>query len=142
MKKVFIFIFLFLLSYAGYSQSIDSIIVYKGGGFSGMIQAYKLLKKEVYRGKGMATVKYTDRAYPKKTQYEQLKTIYEESGKLFLQKNGFNFPSNVYYTIEIYSKGNTIKYTWGDPTFEAPKEVLNLYNRIEILVKELKFQTK
>ena len=137
MKQLLLFLSFNLLSFSVYSQTVDSLIVGSGGGVSGQTTMYKIIKHTVYKGKGMPEVRYNESA---KTKAKKLSEIYKRSEKLFHENNGFDRPSNVYYFIELYYQGKKVKFAWGDPSFETPREVKELYDQTRALIKELKFQ--
>lgn len=130
---------LLAFSSESFCQTIDSLKVGNGGGFSGQISVHKIVHRHVEKGVGIEMIQYTQQACLKKKSMRSL----ERSSLELLSKNfEFGHPSNTYKFIEIYSKGNKRRYVWGDPDFPAPKELLDLYQLMIQSLTSLKFEKK
>ena len=127
------------LSFLAQSQTVDSLKIGSGGGFSGQVQVTKITKGQALKGAGLVQIQYNSKACLKKKQYKQLEQIAEG---LFSKTDGFDHPHNTNKFIEIYSKGQSKRYVWGDPSFTPPQEVLDLYNQANQLIASLKFKSK
>ncbi len=131
-------LFLFMSTFC-MGQRIDSLTIGSGGGFTGQVTSYKVIKCKIYKGKGLAAIKYSEEAKLKR----RSKKILNKGAKGLQKKNtSLNKPSNTYKFIRIYSKGKITEIVWGDPSPEIPKEVIDYYDKISEVIKNLKFTTQ
>jgi len=111
---------------------INLITFGSGGGFTGAVTKYQINSKgEILEIK---TFEKTTRQI-KKISKNELKTINKKINKLSGDQLKFNHPGNLYYFIEFEKEKKKINITWGDPTFTEPKEVKELYEYLNTLIK-------
>jgi hypothetical protein len=114
------------------STDINSISFGSGGGFTGAVTKYQINSKgEVVEIK---TLEKTSHQL-KKINKNELKTINKKINKLSGEQLKFNHPGNLYYFIEFEKDKKKINITWGDPAFNEPKEVKELYEYLNTLIK-------
>lgn len=126
------------LLYCFYSsaQSIDSVKVGNGGGFSGQTTVYKIVGKKIWKAQGIGSPQYVLSA---KLRHKVCKHVKKE-GKIILKETPFDEPSNTYKWLELFSEGKSYKYVWGDPRFTPPTSVLSYYQSLNELITTLTFK--
>jgi hypothetical protein len=109
-----------------------------GGGFSGIINVYKLSPTgKVWRGKGTADIKYTECSKIKK---KKAKAFVARASKEINATGDSKHPGNMYYFLSVSENGEDTKITWGDPAQPAPESVKKLYQEIVEAVSSLKYK--
>ena len=128
--------FLFL-SIACSGQVIDSAKIGSGGGFTGEVMIFKIVNRNIVKGRGIAKIKYLEKAKLTCSDARKINT-----GLKGILSSGveFDFPYNTYKFIEIYSKGKKTRITWGDPSQELPKDIRENYDQINTILNKLKFK--
>jgi len=93
-----------------------------GGGFTGAVTEYRLKENgDIYK----STSGEGDSQLLKSITAEELKLVREKLSRLNIDTlSKINHPYNMYYFIQI----DTLKATWGDPSYSPPKELEDLYN--------------
>lgn len=135
-RIILCFIFSGLLANA---QTLDSIKLSNGGGFSGQSTVYKITKKQVLKGTAKGSTMYTERA---PLPCKQKKQLFKSAQKIETSNQEFNHPFNKSQSIELFSKAKSVRYTWGDPAHETPIMIQNYYDSTMIFIKTLKFKPK
>jgi hypothetical protein len=97
-----------------------------GGGFTGMVEEYHLLKD--------GTLKQGDEV-KKKLDSKQLKAVMALFKKINFTKVKLNDPGNLYYFLSAKSANNEQKLTWNDLTV-LPPEVKAAYDALINLTKQ------
>jgi hypothetical protein len=120
-------------------QAQDKVIVIgTGGGFSGAVTAYKITEKgEVFKGNGLAEIKYTLCAKIKKSKAKKL--IQQASTEVEAIKD-FNHPGNLYSFIAIESGNDKTRLTWGDNNNPTPEKIRVLHADILKAVSSLNYK--
>jgi len=137
MKQYLYFIFLFLChASSSLSQTIDSIKIGNGGGFTGNASAYKISNQGIAKKSTLQPAKFGKPSKIKKSKYTK---ILKEAKTVLEQNEEFSKPFNTYKFVEIYSNGTSKKYTWGDPNFKTPVLIKRLYTDIMKTIATLNF---
>lgn len=133
----FTILFVFTILYTTASgQSIDSIQIGSGGGFTGQITVYTVIKNKIYKGRGLGKIKYSEQA---KLSCKNKGIIRKGAKKIIKKKISINSPSNTYKLITLYSKGKKTEIIWGDPSSPCPKEIEEYYDKVSKIISKLKF---
>jgi|SRR3954470_15795899 len=116
-----IFIFLNATNCAS-DQHFKEIKFGYGGGFTGAVTEYRLKENgDVYKFDSMEGEAHL----LKSITAEELKIVHEKLAHVSKDSlTKINRPYNMYYFIQI----DTVKATWGDPSYTPPKELQDLYN--------------
>ncbi len=138
MFKIISFCFVLLLSNFAYGQTIDSIQIGSGGGFTGEITAYKIIKEKITKGKGLGALRYSESAV---LSNKKLKKIKKGANEILKKNTTFNTPYTTYKFINVYTNGKKIELVWGDPAFKCPKEIQDYYTKVNKIIAKLKFKT-
>lgn len=120
-------IFIFLnASNCSSDKSFKELRFGSGGGFTGAISEFRVKENgDVFQYNSMEK----EEKLIKSITSEELKTIKEKIALLPADALTINRPYNMYYYIQL----DTMKAVWGDPSFTAPKELLDLYNYLNTL---------
>jgi hypothetical protein len=132
-------VLLFLLSFSALNtQAQDNpVVIGSGGGVTGAVTAFKITSRgEVFRGKGMVDIVYTECAGIRKS---MARRFIKKVDELVRSSGGFNHPGNVYYFIGS-SEGAAPRITWGDPGQPPPQEVQNAFTEIVAAVGNLRYK--
>jgi hypothetical protein len=136
MKNILIF-FLFSLTTIMTQAQDRPIVVGTGGGITGAVTAFKITPGgEVFKGKGLVDIVYTECAGIKKSLARRLIKKVDE---LVKSSGGFNHPGNVYYFIGV-SEDPAARITWGDPGKSPPPDVQETYTEIIAAVSKLRYK--
>lgn len=127
-------LFLFSFSFCD-AQTIDSLKIGSGGGFTGKATVFLIQNKKVYKAEGFAAPSFNQSS---KLTCKQAKTIRKASLSL-LKEPVIDHPSNASKWIEVFAEGKTSKYLWGDPASPPSPTVLDYYQQILHIVYTLKF---
>lgn len=129
-------LFCLLFSHA-YGQDKPTILIGSGGGVTGVANVYRITPAgEVFRGKGIGDIKYTEcgkikRAKAKKM-IARVATVVSSSG--------FDHPGNMYYFMTLQENDGEKKVTWGDTTNTVPDNIKTLYEEIQAAIVGLKYK--
>jgi hypothetical protein len=135
--KALIFPFLFFSCYL-WAQSIDSVRVGTAGGFSGQATSYLIHHHKINKTVGFSGTPPTVSPF-EKLSYKQFHTVKKGAKSIWPEIKSFEQPSNLSKWIEIYSKGESRKYTWGDPSSPPPALLTNYYQSLMDIVKTIPF---
>jgi hypothetical protein len=136
MKNILIF-FLFSVTPIATQAQDHLVVVGTGGGITGAVTAFKITPRgEVFRGKGLVDIVYTECAGIKKSLARRL--IKKVDGMVKSSGN-FNHPGNVYYFIGL-SEDPAQRITWGDPGKSPPPDVQEAYTEILAVVSKLRYK--
>jgi hypothetical protein len=120
-------IFIFLnASNCSSDKSFKDLKFGAGGGFTGAVTEFHL-KENGDLLKTNAAEK--EEQLIKSITKEELKLVREKIAVLPADALTANRPYNMYYFIQF----DTTRAVWGDPSFAAPKELLDLYNYLTTL---------
>lgn len=137
LKKSFLLLFInaFFISNA---QKIDSVIIGNGGGFSGRVFAFKILKENIEKGSGLAEIKFSETCkIPSKCSHK----LFKNAQNLLAKKLEINAPANTYQFVEIYADGKVFKFMWSEINSNS-KDVKEFYDMHLKYFNELKFIKK
>jgi hypothetical protein len=120
-------IFIFLnASNCASDKSFKELKFGSGGGFTGAVSEFRIKENgDVFKSNSMEK----EEQLIKSITSEELKTIREKIAALPPDALKINRPYNMYYFIQL----DTTRAVWGDPSFTAPKELLDLYNYLNVL---------
>jgi hypothetical protein len=120
-------IFIFLnVSNCSSDKSFKELKFGSGGGFTGAVTEFRMKENgDVFQYNSVEK----EEKLIKSITSEELKTIKEKIKLLPSDALNINRPYNMYYFIQL----DTAKTVWGDPSFTAPKELLDLYNYLNAL---------
>lgn len=94
------------------------------------------MSNKVFKGQGLYNIHYFESTkFPRKA----FKMIIKKSIYVLNGNESFSYPYNTYRFLEIYSSGKVGRYKWGDPEFEIPSQIKELYNYITTEINILKF---
>jgi len=132
---------LFLLSIVGLTaraQPVDAVVAGSGGGFTGMVTAYKIfMDGKVYKGKGVAEIQYTECAKIRKA---KAKKLIRRAAETLGTAGEFNAPGNQYYFLTAVQGGKENKATWGAADQPAPEALKTLYQDVQGVVTGLSYR--
>jgi hypothetical protein len=118
------------------SAQDEYLIIGSGGGFSGEIIKYKILRNgTVFKGTGIADIKFDNQGHISKC---EAKKLFKKTDKVVNQS--FSHPGNIYYFIYHIKPNSEFKCTWGDAKFELPEDLNKIY--LETLQKLSKLEYK
>jgi hypothetical protein len=120
-------IFIFLnASNCSSDKSFKELKFGSGGGFTGAVSEFRVKENgDVFQYNSVEK----EEKLIKSITSEELKTIKEKIAQLPSDALKINRPYNMYYFIQL----DTTKAVWGDPSFNASKELLDLYNYLNTL---------
>src|SRR5688572_2872475 len=128
MKPIYILLFVLISSINANAQE-NFITVGSGGGFAGTVTTYKITPRgEIFRGKGLGDIKFTECAKIKKSAAKKWISSTSEKTSANL---AFNHPGNLYYFLTYSEKGKVQTITWGDADHPVPDDVKKLYEDIQ-----------
>ena len=116
-------IFIFLnASNCSSDQHFKEIKFGSGGGFTGAVTEYRLKENgDIYKFDSMLG----EAQLLKSITGEELNVVREKLARINKDSIAkINHPYNMYYFIQV----DTLKATWGDPSYTPPKELEELYN--------------
>jgi hypothetical protein len=139
MKKYTLLPVLMLLIISFRSVAQDSFITAgSGGGFTGAATVYKITPKgEVFRGKGVTDIAFTECAPLSK---RKAKKIIRQVNDVLAAITEFNHPGNLYYFLSTNTTGQEKRITWGDTGTAVSDDVKKLYDDIGARVSSLKYK--
>lgn len=121
--KILILCSTFLVSCFG-TKHYTEIKFGNGGGFAGSITEYIIKPDgEILINKGFENNFIKFKTIKKK----ELKEIQKRLSELSNVPVEFNHPGNIYYFLEFKIDNELNKITWGDPKYNEPKEIKELY---------------
>lgn len=115
------------------NMPIDQIHFGEGGGITGAITEYCLLKNGQLFNKKHFTEDYKSF---KKIKKRTAKKLYKTCKKIELQEVQIDNPGDKYYYIAYETKGFKHKITWGGNQQKPPIEVIELYAALKVLTTE------
>lgn len=115
-------VFVFLnASNCASDQNFKEIKFGEGGGFTGAVTEYRLKENgDIYKYNSMDK----EEQLIKSITGEELKKVKEKLAKVPKEAMNINHPYNMYRFVQV----DTIKATWGDPSYTPPAELEDLYN--------------
>lgn len=127
-----------ILSGVFHTQAQEKFITLgSGGGFAGTTTVYKITEKgEVFKGKGLGEIVYTECGKIKRSQAKK----FFKNVSAQLQAADFNHPGNLYYFLTIAENGNEKKVTWGDADHKVPEPIRTTHQEIQATVTPIKFK--
>ena len=138
MKCTCVLFFLLAACVTTWAQSGDGLIAGSGGGFTGMVTAYKIfLDGKVYKGKGVAEIQYTACASIRKGKARKL---IRRATHTLNTAGEFDAPGNQYYFLTLVQSGKENKVTWGAADRPAPDSLRNLYQEVQGMAAGLKYK--
>jgi hypothetical protein len=138
MKRVCVLFFLLGACITTRAQPGDVLMAGSGGGFTGMVNAYKIfVDGKVYRGKGVTEVQYTECATLRKAKARKL---IRRAAQAVSDVGEFNAPGNQYYFLTAIQQGKETKVTWGAADRPVPDVLKNLYQEVQEMVAGLKYR--
>jgi len=120
-------LFIFLnASNCASDQHFKEIRFGSGGGFTGAVIEYRLKENgDVYKFDSMEK----EEQLVKSITAEELKIVREKLAHVSKDAmTNINHPYNMSYFIQL----DTLKATWGDPSYTPPKELLDLYDYLNL----------
>jgi len=133
----YLILILFFSAQPELSAQPEYLVFGKGGGLAGGVTQYRLLSSgKVYKGSGMVDVLYAQKG---KIGKSDAKKILEDLKNL--PDTTFNHPGNVYYFIQFPGDTADIRYTWGDPDYQVPDALNELYRISTDQVARLTYKT-
>jgi len=106
-------------------KNLTEIVFGWGGGFTGMVDEYHLMKD--------GTLKQGDEI-KKKLDSKQMKLIMKDFKKINFAKIKLNDPGNLYYFLAAKAQENEQRLIWNDLT-QIPPEVKTVYDELINLTK-------
>ena len=138
MKCACVLFFLLGACLASRAQPGDVLITGSGGGFTGMVNAYKIFADgKVYRGKGVTEIQYTECAGLRKAKARKL---IRQAAQTLSHVGELNAPGNQYYFLTSLQQGKEIKVTWGAAGQPVPEALKKLYQEVQGLVAGLEYR--
>ena len=138
MKTIVILSCLALCGFSASAQASDFIILGNGGGFTGNVTEYKITSTgKVFKGSGIAEIKYTECAKLKKSKAKQI--VAEAHGKLKIL-SPFNYPGNTYSYLTVVTQAKEETITWGDVDHPVPDDVTKFFGQVQKAVKDLRYK--
>ena len=129
--------FLLCVCLTGRAQQGDALIAGSGGGFTGMVNAYKIFADgKVYKGKGMTEIQYTECAKIRKAKARKL---VRRATQTLNDAGELNAPGNQYYFITTVQSGKENKATWGAADRPVPYALKDLYHEVQGMVTGLTY---
>lgn len=135
LARLALFSLFFFSDAPSFAQSIDSVRIGNGGGFSGQVTVYKIVGKKIWKAQGLRTP-YSQHAKLNCKTRKQIK----KDGRELLAQTPFDYPSNTYKWVELFSEGKSHRFVWGDPQFSPPHSVLSYYQYINQHITTLTFK--
>jgi hypothetical protein len=120
-------IFIFLnASNCSSDKSFKELKFGSGGGFTGAVTEFHVKENgDVFQYNSIEK----EEKLIKSITAEQLKTVKEKIARLPSDALKIDHPYNMYYFIQL----DTMKAVWGDPSYTAPKELLDLYDYLNTI---------
>ena len=125
-----IFLFSIILSACNSQNSLPSdnkkeqIIFGSGGGFTGKVMEYTLLKNgELFLNNTLKNENNKIKTLSK----SETKEIFNKIKLLNIEKIQFKHPGNMYYFVKLKSKESINEVIWGDNKFSEPNEIKEFY---------------
>lgn len=138
MIKILVAAFIFI-TFLSSAQDIDSVKIGSGGGFTGSVLVYKFQQKRVLKGKGVAIIKYNEKA---KICGGKRKSLIKSAQIVLNEGSPIDAPGNQYQFIEVYSKNKSIKLIWSTASENnINPNVLIQVHTIKAIIQQLKFKT-
>jgi len=135
MDRIHLLIAVLISAFSATAQD-KFITVGSGGGFAGTVTRYKITPAgEVFRGKGLGEIKYTECGKMKKAAVKKWIASVEEKTTAT-----FNHPGNLYYFITYTEKGREQTITWGAADHPVPDEIKKLYEEINSRVHAIRYK--
>lgn len=138
MIKLNVLIALFCLLFSQVvAQDDPTILLGSGGGVTGVATVYQITPKgEVFKGKGVGVVKYTECAKIRRAKAKKM------IAKVAAAVSSINFdhPGNLYYFLTLKENDGEKKITWGDADHKVPDNVKLLFDEAQASVAELKYK--
>jgi hypothetical protein len=108
-----------------------------GGGVTGTAIVFKMTRSgEVFKGKGIAEIEYSECGKIKKSVARKLIARVAES----MESPAFQHPGNMYYFLTLADSEGEKKVTWGDPGYPAPQKIKTLYDEINAAIVDVRFK--
>jgi hypothetical protein len=137
MKLCYLLFFLCLLCNHARSQDKPSILIGTGGGVTGMATVYRITPSgEVFKGKGINEIKYTECGKIKRSKAKKL--IAETTSAI--SSASFDHPGNMYYFLSLDENDGEKKITWGDVNLKVADDIQTLFDEIQSVVSALKYK--
>lgn len=115
------------------SLTKQTITFGKGGGFTGEVKEFIIDNSGKVYSKNVFTKQQKE---IKNLTLKETKELFAKVENLFLNKEDFNHPGNIYYYI-IYNNGKkNVSYKWGDNNFKTDSETESLYKELEKVIKK------
>jgi hypothetical protein len=134
--KFLSYLILIILSMPDSQAQSDYLVFGKGGGISGEVTQYRILKNgKVYRGTGRVDILFTQKG---KIGKPDVKKICSDLKKF--PDSSFHHPGNMYYFIRFPGDASDIDFTWGDPAFAIPEALGELYRDTFVKISKLKYK--
>ena len=128
---------LILFAHAELTAQPEYLVVGRGGGISGEVTQYRIQSNgKVYKGTGMADILYTQKG---KIGKSDAKKIYADF--MTFPDTSFHHPGNVYYFVQFPGDSTDVRCTWGDPDYEVPELLGELYRNAFGKIAKLKYKT-
>ena len=138
MKSLCVLFLLFAGLLAAHAQQGDALIAGSGGGFTGMVTAYKIFTDgKVYMGRGVAEIRYTECAKIRKAKAKKLLRRATQTLKDIAELNA---PGNQYYFLATILQGKETKATWGAADGPAPAPLKDLYQEVQEMAASLTYR--
>lgn len=102
-----------------------------------MANVYRITPSgEVFRGKGIGDIKYTECAKIKRAKAKKM------IAKVATVVSGANFdhPGNMYYFMTLQENDGEKKITWGDTNNTVPDNIKTLYEEIQAAITGLRYK--
>ena len=134
--SLLIALFCMLFSHV-HGQDKPTILIGSGGGVTGMANVYRITPSgEVFRGKGIGDIKYTECAKIKRAKAKKM------IAKVATVVSGANFdhPGNMYYFMTLQENDGEKKVTWGDTNNAVPDNIKTLYEEIQAAITGLRYK--
>jgi len=149
MKSILLFFMFILLIFSLYncnqrhytSSTLpeEQLIFGDGGGFTGAVTEYMLLKNgQLFRVNGMQG----DTTEVAKIEKSAAKQLLQEAEALQLEKMDIQKPGNMYYFVGVRDKDETHKITWGDSSYTIAPTVQSFYKKLMETVRQAKAPEK
>jgi hypothetical protein len=137
-RLFFLFLISLLFIFASVFAQDKHVTIGSGGGITGAATVFKITPSgKVYKGSGLAEIKYAECAKISKSRAKKIiKSITEH-----VQNAGtFDHPGNIYYFLTIADGDKPKKITWGDSNHPVKEDTRKLYAEIQSVVSTLKYK--
>jgi hypothetical protein len=137
MKLFSLIAFLCLLCLHAQGQDKPSVLIGNGGGVTGMATVYHITPSgEVFKGKGIGEIKYTECGKIKRA---KAKTLISKVTSA-VSSSTVNNPGNIYYFLALKENDGEKKITWGGTEQKVSSDIQTLFDEIQSVVAELKYK--